>query len=126
MQFTRRVEKLVRNESYQDVFVPEMKMMARKAKAHLKPRPRKVARTPVKKDPLDEFKKTSPHYKFETTPGGLRMLSAPNNSESSLLRFQPYAQRALAIAHEHRLRIRPHTVPGSMFKALYELIVIFP
>src|SRR5215813_4823199 len=104
-----------------------MKLMARKTKAHLKLRPKKVALPPVvKKDPLDEFKKTSPHYKFETTPGGLRMLSAPNNSESSLLRFQPYAQRALAIAHEHRLRIRPHTVPGSMFKALYELIVIFP
>src|SRR5215510_3084075 len=126
MQFTKRVEKLVRNESYQDVFVPEMKMMARKAKAHLKPRPRKVARTPVKKDPLDEFKKTSPHYKFETTPGGLRMLSAPNDRERSLLNFQPFAQRALAIAQEHRLRIRPHSVQGRMFKTLYNLVVIFP
>ena len=102
--------------------------MTRKAKAHLKPRPRKVAPAAVvSKDPLDEFKKTSPHYKFETTPGGQRMLSAPNNSERSLLGFQPYARRALAIAHEHRLRIRPHSiVQGSMFKKLYELIVIFP
>jgi len=104
-----------------------MKLMARKAKAHLKPQPRKVALTPVvKKDPLDEFKKTSPHYKFETTPGGLRMLSAPNDSERSLLSFQPYAQRALAIAQEHRLRIRPHSVQGSRLKILYNLVVIFP
>ena len=105
-----------------------MKLMARKTKALLKLRPRKVAHTPVvKKDPLDEFKKPSPHYRFETTPGGQRMLSAPNNSERSLLRFQPYARRALAIAQEHRLRVRPHSVvQGSMFKTLYELIVIFP
>jgi hypothetical protein len=53
-------------------------------------------------------------------------LSAPNNSERSLLNFQPYAQRALAIAHEHRLRIRPHSVQGSRFKMLYDLTVIFP
>jgi hypothetical protein len=43
---------------------------------------------------FNEFEKPSPHYKFETTPGGQRMLSAPNNSERSLLSFQPYAQRA--------------------------------
>jgi hypothetical protein len=43
-----------------------------------------------------------------------------------LLSFQPYAQRALAIAQEHRLRIRPHSVQGSRFKMLYDLIVIFP
>jgi hypothetical protein len=104
-----------------------MKLMARKARAHLKLRPRKIALTPVvNKDPLDEFKKPSPHYKFETTPGGQRMLSSPNNSERSLLRFQPYAHRAFAIAKEHRLRIRPHSVQGTMFKMLYELIVIFP
>ena len=102
-------------------------IMARKTKAHLKLRPRKVALPPVvKKDPLDEFKKTSPHYKFETTPGGQRMLSAPNDSERSLLSFQPFAQRALAIAQEHRLRIRPHSVQGRMFKTLYNLVVIFP
>jgi hypothetical protein len=75
---------------------------------------------------LNEFKKPSPHYNFETTPGGQRMLSAPNNSERSLLSFQPYAQRALAIAQEHRLRIRPHSVQGSRFELLYDLIVIFP
>jgi len=75
---------------------------------------------------FNEFEKPSPHYKFETTPGGQRMLSAPNNSERSLLNFQPYAQRALAIAQEHRLRIRPHSVQGSRFKILYDLIVIFP
>ena len=75
---------------------------------------------------FNEFEKPSPHYKFETTPGGQRMLSAPNNSERSLLNFQPYAQRALAIAQEHRLRIRPHSVLGSRFKTLYDLIVIFP
>src|SRR5262249_19720114 len=81
----------VRNESYQDVFSLEMKRMARKTKAHLKLRPKKVALPPVvKKDPLDEFKKTSPHYRFETTPGGQRMLSAPNDSERSLLNFQPF------------------------------------
>lgn len=73
-----------------------------------------------------ERAKPSPHYKFETTPGGQLMLSAPNNSERSLLSFQPYAQRALAIAQEHRLRIRPHSVQGSRFKMLYDLIVIFP
>jgi hypothetical protein len=75
---------------------------------------------------FNEFEKPSPHYKFETTPGGQRMLSAPNNSERSLLSFQPYAQRVLAIAQEHRLRIRPHSVQGSRFKMLYYLIVIFP
>jgi hypothetical protein len=75
---------------------------------------------------FNEFEKPSPHYKFETTPGGQRMLSAPNNSERSLLSFQPYAQRALAIAQEHRLRNRPHSVQGSRFKMLYYLIVIFP
>src|SRR5512136_1093261 len=74
---------------------------------------------------FNEFKKPSPHYKFETTPGGQCLLSAPNNSERSLLSFQPYAQRALAIAREHRLRIRPHSVLGSRFKILYDLIVIF-
>ena len=75
---------------------------------------------------FNEFEKPSPHYKFETTPGGQRMLSAPNNSERSLLSFQPYAQRALAIAQQHRLRIRPHSVQGSRFRILYDLIVIFP
>ncbi len=45
---------------------------------------------------FNEFEKPSPHYKFETTPGGQLMLSAPNNGERSLLSFQPYAQRALA------------------------------
>jgi hypothetical protein len=75
---------------------------------------------------FDEFKKPSPHYQFETTPGGQSMLSAPNDSERSLLSFQPHAQRALAIAREHRLRIRPHSVQGSRFKILYDLIVIFP
>jgi len=104
-----------------------MKLMARKAKADSRTRPTKVALTPMaEKDPLDEFKKPSPHYKFETTPGGQRMLSAPHDSERSLLSFQPYAQRALAIAQEHRLRIRPHSVLGSRFKTLYDLIVIFP
>src|SRR5262249_764287 len=103
-----------------------MKLMARKAKADSRTRPTKVALTPMaEKDPLDEFKKPSPHYKFETTPGGQRMLSAPHDS-GSLLSFQPYAQRALAIAQEHRLRIRPHSVLGSRFKTLYDLIVIFP
>src|SRR5262249_5838598 len=103
-----------------------MKLMARKTKAHLKLRPKKVALPPVvKKDPLDEFKKTSPHYKFETTPGGQRMLSAPNDSELSLLNFQPFAQRALAIAQEHRLRIRPHSVEGRMYNMFYNLVVIF-
>ena len=104
-----------------------MKLMARKAKKDWQTRPGKVALAPMaKKDPLNEFNKPSPHYKFETTPGGQRMLSAPNDSERSLLNFQPFAQRALAIAQEHRLRIRPHSVQGSRFKMLYDLIVIFP
>ena len=71
--------------------------------------------------PFDEFKNPSPHYK-----GGQRMLSAPNNSKRSLLKFQPYAERALAIAREHRLRNRPHSVQGSGGERLYFLIVIFP
>jgi hypothetical protein len=75
---------------------------------------------------FNEFEKSSPYYKFETTPGGQRMLLAPNDSERSLLSFQPYAQRALAIAREHHLRIRPHSVQGGRFKILYDLIVIFP
>jgi hypothetical protein len=54
------------------------------------------------------------------------MLSAPNNSKRSLLKFQPYAERALAIAREHRLRNRPHSVQGSGGERLYFLIVIFP
>src|SRR5262249_17550131 len=104
-----------------------MKLMARKAKADSRTRPTKVAHTPMaEKDPLNEFKKPSPHYKFETTPGGQRMLSAPNDSERSLLSFHPSAQRALAIAQEHCLRIRPHSVLGSRFQTLYDLIVIFP
>jgi hypothetical protein len=76
--------------------------------------------------PFNEFKNPSPHYKFETTPGGQRMLSAPNNSKRSLLKFQPYAERALATAREHRLRNRPHSVQGSGGERLYFLIVIFP
>jgi|RhiMetdeSRZDD1v2_1073273.scaffolds.fasta_scaffold34023_5 hypothetical protein len=78
------------------------------------------------KDPFAEFKNPSPHYKFETTPSGERLLSAPNDSERSLLNFQPYAKRALAIAHEHHLRIRPHSIHGSEGESLYNLIVIFP
>jgi hypothetical protein len=91
-----------------------------------KPKSRRASEEDVLRTTFDEFKKPSPHYKFETTPGGLGMLSAPNNSERSLLSLQPYAQRALAIAREHRLRIRPHSVQGSRFKILYDLIVIFP
>ena len=78
------------------------------------------------KDPFAEFKNPSPHYEFETTPSGERLLSAPNDSERSLLNFQPYAKRALAIAHEHHLRIRPHSIHGSEGESLYNLIVIFP
>ena len=78
------------------------------------------------KDPFAEFKNPSPHYKFETTPSGERLLSAPNESERSLLNFQPYAKRALAIAHEHHLRIRPHSIHGSEGESLYNLIGIFP
>src|SRR5262245_51825460 len=104
-----------------------MKLMSLKTTSASKVRPTNGALAPVvKKDPLDELKKTSPHYKFETTPVGQRMLSAPNDSERSLLNFQPFAQRALAIAQEHRLRIRPHSVQGRMFKTLYNLVVIFP
>jgi hypothetical protein len=77
-------------------------------------------------DPFAEFKRLSPHYKFETTPSGQRLLSAPYNSERSLLNFQPYAKKALAIAREHGLRNRPHSVHGSEGESLYNLIVIFP
>src|SRR5262245_15552578 len=77
-------------------------------------------------DPFAEFKSLSPHYMFETTPSGERLLSAPNDSKRSLRNFQPYAERALAIAHEHHLRIRPHSVHGSVGESLYNLIVIFP
>ena len=73
----------------------------------------------AEEDPFNEFKNPSPHYKFETTPGGQRTLSAPNNSKRSLLNFQPYAERALAIAREHRLRNRPHSVQGSGGERLY-------
>src|SRR5262245_36082204 len=104
-----------------------MNLMTRKAKADSLTLPRNLGLTLLaEKDPLNEFKKPSPHYKFETTPGGQRMLSAPDDSERSLLSFQPYAQRALAIAQEHRLRIRPHSIQGSRFETLYDLIVIFP
>jgi hypothetical protein len=78
------------------------------------------------KDPFAEFKSVSPHYRFETTPSGQRLLSAPNDSKRSLLNFQPYAKRALAIARDHRLRNRPHSVQGSGSESLYNLIVIFP
>jgi hypothetical protein len=78
------------------------------------------------KDPFAEFKSLSPHYKFETTPSGQRLLSAPNNSKRSLLNFQPYAERALEIAREHRLRSRPHSVHGNGSESLFYLIVIFP
>jgi len=42
-----------------------------------------------------EFEKPSPHYKFGTSPGGQRMLSAPNNSDvlcsaSSLMYSEPW------------------------------------
>jgi len=77
-------------------------------------------------DPFVEFKSLSPHYKFETTPSGERLLSAPSDSKRSLRNFQPYAERALSIAHEHHLRIRPHSVHGSVGESLYNLIVIFP
>jgi len=77
-------------------------------------------------DPFAEFKRLSPHYKFETTPSGQRLLSASYNSERSLLNFQPYAKKALAIAREHGLRNRPHSVHGSEGESLYNLIVIFP
>jgi hypothetical protein len=77
-------------------------------------------------DPFAEFKKPTPHYKLETTPSGERLLSAPNDGERSLRNFQPYAERALAIAREHHLRIRPHSVHGSRGESLYNLIVIFP
>src|SRR5262249_8576719 len=104
-----------------------MKLMARKAKADSRTRPTKVALTPMaEKDPLNEFKKPSPHYKFETTPGGQRMLSAPHDSERFLLSFQPYTERAWEIAKEHRLRIGPHSFLGSRFKTLYDLIFFFP
>ena len=73
----------------------------------------------AEEDPFNEFKNPSPHYKFETTPGGQRTLSAPNNSKRSLLDFHPYAERGLAIAREHRLRNRPHSVQGSGRKALF-------
>jgi hypothetical protein len=91
-----------------------------------KPKSRRAPDEDVLPTTFNEFKKPSPHYKFETMPSGQGMLSAPNNSERSLLSFQPYAQRALAIAQEHHLRIRPHSVQGSRFKILYDLIVIFP
>ena len=77
-------------------------------------------------DPFAEFERLSPHYKFETTPSGEHLLSAPNDSKRSLRNFQPYAERALAIAREHHLRIRPHSVHGSEGESLYNLIVIFP
>ena len=77
-------------------------------------------------DPFAKFNRLSPHYKFETTPSGERLLSAPNDSERSLRNFQPYAERALAITREHHLRIRSHSVHGSGGESLYNLIVIFP
>lgn len=77
-------------------------------------------------DPLAEFKSRSPHYKFEAKPSGMRLLSAPNDTEPSLLNFQPYAKRALAIAGERGLRNRPHWVRGSRGERLYNLIVFFP
>src|SRR5262249_30199592 len=104
-----------------------MKLMARKTKAHLKLRPKKVALPPVvKKDPLDEFKKTSPHYNFKTPRGGQLILPPQNNSELFLLNFHPFAQRPLAIAQEHRLRIRPHSFQGRFLKTFYNLVFIFP
>ena len=77
-------------------------------------------------DPFAEFKNLSPHYQFEAKPGGERLLSAPNDSERSLRNFQPYAEKALAIARQHGLRNRAHSVHGSGGESLYNLIVFFP
>ena len=70
--------------------------------------------------PFDEFKNPSPHYKFETTPGAQRMLSAPNTasvlcSNSSPMPSGPWQSHASIVSGTGLIQFRAAGAKGFIF-----------
>ena len=61
----------------------------------------------IKAHPFDVFKTPSTLYNFKIESKGNRVLSVPDASEHALVNFQPIAKRAIRIAVDHDVIIKP-------------------